>query len=368
MPILQFLTKIWLCRALLKYNFTICCILYFSRNIRLEPPLHAKSSRQRIKAYWNIPTFQCDTYKLNFTSLAQKYGIIQNEDDRFRGKFINILYDPGSFPAILKNANTTVLRNGGVPQQGNLTLHLNIFENILNQLIPNKGFSGIGIIDFESWRPIFRQNFGTLLEYKTLSISIEKSKHPLWNQSQLTTEATRRFEKAAKIFMARTLILAQKVRPKATWGYYAYPYCFNMSPNNMKSLCPSEVRVENDRLKWLFQLSDNYYPSIYIGNSSLSAPQKVQMIEGRIEESHRIMKSLNIRKNIIIYFWYKYQDTNKFLNKSDVFNIFTVLASANIDGVILWGSSNDVNTRSKCVELYNYIDDILGPALVYNFS
>lgn len=43
--------------------------------------------------------------------------------------------------------------------------------------------------------------------------------------------------------------------------------------------------------------------------------------------------------------------------------MFTVLGSSHIDGVILWGSSNDVNTRTKCLELYQYIDEELGPLI-----
>ncbi|XP_057663715.1 hyaluronidase B-like isoform X3 [Diorhabda carinulata] len=352
------------------------------KDINLEHPVIIRSNKQKqINAYWNIPTFQCDSHKLNFSALAEKYGIVQNDNDRFRGKFINILYDPGDFPAILKTGTKTVLRNGGVPQEGNLTRHLKIFENILNQLIPDESFSGIGIIDFESWRPIFRQNFGKLDEYKSISIAIEKEKHPFWTKNLLIKEATQRFEDAAKIFMAQTLLIAKRSRPKATWGYYAYPYCFNMSPNNMKQTCPPEVVAENGRyirsnrkstfkrlrakrkLKWLFQLTDNFYPSVYIGNSSYSMVDKIKMVKGRINESIRIRNSLNVRKNIILYFWFKYQDTNKFLSKEDLLNLFTVISKSNIDGVVIWGSSNDVNTKQKCLELHQYIDDVLGPIL-----
>lgn len=81
---------------------------------------------------------------MNFTQLAEKFGIIQNLNDRFHGEEIVILYDPGSFPAILKTADGSkvVLRNGGVPQEGNLTVHLELFEEIVDGLIPNKNFSG----------------------------------------------------------------------------------------------------------------------------------------------------------------------------------------------------------------------------------
>lgn len=96
----------------------------------------------RITVYWNVPTFQCRPQKLNFTYLAEKYGIIQNNNDDFQGNKIAILYDPGNFPAILKENGKTILRNGGVPQEGNLTKHILAFENVVETLIPDRNFSG----------------------------------------------------------------------------------------------------------------------------------------------------------------------------------------------------------------------------------
>lgn len=107
--------------------------------------------------------------------------------------------------------------------------------------------SGIGIIDFEHWRPIFRQNFGPLMQYKNYSIKVETSRHPGWPLKWIEKEASRRFEISAKNFMETTMMVAKFLRPNATWGYYAYPYCFNMAPNSMKKDCPKEVIDENNR-------------------------------------------------------------------------------------------------------------------------
>lgn len=100
--------------------------------------------RYKFTPYWNIPTFQCASHKINFTELAKKYNISQNKYDTFRGDIITILYDPGAFPAILTSSKTrkVVLRNGGVPQEGNLTLHLDIFRKTIEELIPNEKFPG----------------------------------------------------------------------------------------------------------------------------------------------------------------------------------------------------------------------------------
>lgn len=97
-------------------------------------------------------------------------------------------------------------RNGGVPQSGNLTEHLKIYRQHVEELVPDKLNSGLVIIDFESWRfastkdpekrfkttkhfrPIFRQNFGALQSYKDVSYQIEKQRHPFWQRQRQEAE------------------------------------------------------------------------------------------------------------------------------------------------------------------------------------
>lgn len=47
----------------------------------------------------------CHKYGLRFEEVSEKYGILQNWMDKFRGEEIAILYDPGMFPALLKDPN-----------------------------------------------------------------------------------------------------------------------------------------------------------------------------------------------------------------------------------------------------------------------
>lgn len=67
----------------------------------------------------------------------------------------------------------------------------------------------------------------------------------------------------------------------------------------------------------LFYLSDNLYPSLYLDQSTLKPNEKVQMVEGRIDEADRIRKALKKANStqIVPYFWYNYQDTQKFVSK-----------------------------------------------------
>lgn len=51
----------------------------------------------------------------------------------------------GYFPALLKNgsAKSYYFRNGGVPQQGDLSQHLQIFQKQMQDLIPDLDYAGM---------------------------------------------------------------------------------------------------------------------------------------------------------------------------------------------------------------------------------
>ncbi|XP_003691684.2 hyaluronidase [Apis florea] len=220
-------------------------------------PNDNNKTKREFNVYWNVPTFMCHKYGLRFEEVSEKYGILQNWMDKFRGEEIAILYDPGMFPALLKDPNGNVVaRNGGVPQQGNLTKHLQVFRDHLINQIPDKWFRGVGVIDFESWRPIFRQNWASLQPYKKLSVDLVRREHPFWDNRMVEQEARRRFEKYGQLFMEETLKAAKRMRPSASWGYYAYPYCYNLTPNQPSAQCDAATVQENDKY-----VTKNFYSS-----------------------------------------------------------------------------------------------------------
>lgn len=108
--------------------------------------------------------------------------------------------------------------------------------------------NGIAIIDFESWRPVFRQNFGTLQPYKDLSMKLIHEQHRLWPRKRIEQEASRLFEKYARIFMEKTINIAKELRPYAKWGYYGLPLCFNRGTEK----CAANVVEENNGyVQWM---------------------------------------------------------------------------------------------------------------------
>ncbi|XP_014217198.1 hyaluronidase-like [Copidosoma floridanum] len=316
--------------------------------------------------YWNVPTFMCHKYGMDFTEVSQNFSIVQNEGDDFRGDRMAILYDPGDFPALLRDDKGNVVkRNGGVPQQGNLTLHLDHFRRHVEEQIQDPEFSGVAVIDFESWRPIFRQNWASLQIYRELSYDVERQLHPFWSQKAVQQEAADRFEKSARMFMQRSLELARALRPRAGWGYYAYPYCFNWTPNQQSAQCSSKAVEENDGMSWLFGSKTNLYPSVYL-RQKLNASQRIGLVRGRVQEAVRLSRKAWNRESsrVLPYYWYKYQDqTNVFVNKRDLTNTLTEAIKRGADGVVIWGSSNDFNSQTKCRDFYAYLMQILGPTV-----
>lgn len=137
-------------------------------------------------------------------------------------------------------------RNGGVPQQGDLNEHLFVFRKHIDELIPDSNNDGLAVIDFESWRPVYRQNFCTLQPYRDLSEQIERRRHPFFLNTRIESEASKRFEESGRTFMEASIELAKKMRPNAKWGYYGLPYCFNGRTNAIED-CPREVQRENNK-------------------------------------------------------------------------------------------------------------------------
>ncbi|XP_050450182.1 hyaluronidase-like isoform X1 [Cataglyphis hispanica] len=318
---------------------------------------------QQFDVYWNVPSFLCHKYGVKFEDL-KNFGIRQNANDKFRGEEIAILYDPGMFPALLTDKNGIVKkRNGGVPQEGDLNKHLEIFRKHLIQQIPDESFNGVGVIDFESWRPIFRQNWASLEPYKSLSIKLEREKHPIWSDAAIKKEAKRRFEKYGRIFMEETLKTAKKLRPNATLGYYGYPHCFNHTPGQRDAHCNRQTMVENDEISWLFTLEDVHMPSLYL-RQEIKKVDRVGFVKGRVSEALRIAEKNSRKQRVLPYHWFKYQDhRDNFLTKEDTKNTINIIANLGADGIIIWGSSEDTNSEEKCKDLQQYVKDVLGPAI-----
>lgn len=306
--------------------------------------------------YWNVPSFMCHRYGLPFSNLSGRYGIVQNDDDVFRGSRIAILYDPGLYPALISSDGTVKPRNGGVPQEGNLTLHLERLQQSIEDQVP-ADFDGLGVIDFEAWRPVWAQNFGTLRAYQQYSLQVEQRRTPTASAATLQTKATQRFEAAAKEYFLESLKLAQRLRPNGRWGYYAFPYCFNSNDDNFD--CSDNLREQNSNIQWLFDASTALFPSVYLSKADRSADDEFLFILHKLREAARVAGGRNI---VYPYLWYRYRDAG-FLSDDDLRSSVALPRAMGLAGAIVWGSSGDMNTESKCTTLNAQLEERLGPTI-----
>lgn len=116
--------------------------------------------------------------------------------------------------------------NGGIPQLGDLSAHLSLAVTQMSSLLqPN--FTGLAVIDWEEWQPLWERNFGTKMQYRRLSKLLVKQERPDLSDGAMISLARRKFEKSAREFMEETLRSAVSDRPNGLWGFYGFPVCFN---------------------------------------------------------------------------------------------------------------------------------------------
>ena len=126
-------------------------------------------------------------------------------------------WSQGLFPTISASGKPI---NGGVPQNANLTAHLQRLEETVVTWIPDPEWSGNAVLDFEAWTTVWGLNTGSgswhSYQYINYSIYLETLKHPDWNKTEIMLEAKKNFEAAATNFFVETLNTLKRLRPKVS--------------------------------------------------------------------------------------------------------------------------------------------------------
>ena len=162
------------------------------------------------EVYWNVgtadPPFNLSQFLIfssNFTQTGTSCSV-----PGCKG------WTQGLFPSILDDGT---LLNGGVPQNGNLTAHLeNLAETVANW-IPDPLWNGNAVLDFEAWTTVWELNnqsgWWHGCRYQNYSMHLETLKHPDWNQSQIYEAAKNEFETAATSYFVESLNVLTRARP-----------------------------------------------------------------------------------------------------------------------------------------------------------
>jgi len=121
----------------------------------------------------------------------------------------------GVFPTISDSGKVV---NGGVPQNANLTEHLESLARGVAQWIPDPDWAGNAVLDFEDWTTVWELNYSPgdwhSIRYPEYSLKLEEEEHPDWNLTQIYLQAKKDFNVSAVAFFAETLKTLTGLRPK----------------------------------------------------------------------------------------------------------------------------------------------------------
>ncbi|KAK7503232.1 hypothetical protein BaRGS_00005497 [Batillaria attramentaria] len=256
---------------------------------------------------WNHPD-PCESrasghVPMNFSH----YGIVANSNRHFLGDRVKVYYHSGNWPKYSGNQPI----NGGLPQRVSDSHYIQAAADFRQFFTQN--FTGFGVIDFETWRPLFFTNFGSLSVYQQQSRALVRQQHPDYNQSMVDKTAAAEFDRAA-------------------------------------------------RMSWLWHQSTGLYPSIYLRHPDKQPVDSMAAwVTSVVKESVRIQAKFTQPNTPIVPFSLIQNNPFDFFNKTILEVAIGLPAEMGASGVILWGSSALYRQAGQCKRLQTYVRDILGP-------
>uniref|UniRef100_A0A3B4EK64 Hyaluronidase n=1 Tax=Pygocentrus nattereri TaxID=42514 RepID=A0A3B4EK64_PYGNA len=295
---------------------------------------------------WNAPTHVCKNLDISLDfSVFQAVTTTVSEPDQFL--FLFYTNRLGLYPYI--DSSTKEEYNGGIPQKGNLTAHLEKAWRDITQYLPEFN-PGLSVIDWEAWRPLWARNWDSKDIYRKQSIQYAQAKDPSLSAANAVTVAKEEFEKAAKSYMMETMNLGIRQRPKYLWGYYLFPNCYNYGWNETgyTGECAALEIARNNELLWLWESSTAFFPSAYLPLYLKESHKLSLFIRGVVKEAVRVsaLPNLVYTSPIYVYLQPLFRDQNKeYLSEADLVRTIGESAALGASGAVLWGASADYNNK-----------------------
>ncbi|XP_068951492.1 hyaluronidase-like [Petaurus breviceps papuanus] len=336
----------------------------------LKPSLSPVLQNRPFLVVWNAPTSRCRT-AFGLPLPLEPFGVVANDQEVFAGGNITIFYQHqlGLYPHYqAAPAPVPLPVHGGCPQNASLRAHLDAMERDLEAAIPSRAFSGLSVIDWETWRPLWVRNWDKKGVYRTMSTHLVRQRYPTWPQGRVELQAQWEFETAAARFMSETLRLARARRPGGWWGYYLFPDCYNYHYwedfENFTGHCPGIERQRNDALLWLWEQSRALYPSIYLEEVLRGSAQGERFVRAKVWEALRVAElppSARYSLPVFVYARPFYSYTLKELAQVDLEHTIGQAAAMGAQGVVLWGEADYARNQSTCLKMHHYLLSRLGP-------
>ena len=321
---------------------------------------------------WNGPSQGCT--KQGHPLSLETYGLQVNDNQSFTGSKIACFYHMGLFPRLHGELNGTacwtgarpctgrpwgqinVTANGGVPQAADLAAHHAAVVSDVTGTLPDPEFSGLLIVDYEAWRPLYSECYDSLSLYREYSMRLVQADPTFPNPDNITAvklEAERRFNAGAKKFFSATVAAIKSVRPKARVGFYSQGIDGSNTTAGMES---------NLELKWLWEQVDVLCPSIYPRslNATKEAEHAAGFVAGAIATA--AMVSTKSRPAVMPYGRALKNGKGQVFTAGVLASQIQVAAGLGAEGVILWGASKDYH-GDGCTVLEQKLTDFAGPTM-----
>lgn len=261
--------------------------------LEVKPTRWPLYSQKPLLLAWNAPTEDCAP-RHNIHFQLDQFQIVASPTEGFVRQNLTIFYKErlGLYP-YFETDETPV--NGGLPQVASLTWHLEKMPEGVEKYIREKWATGLAVIDWEEWRPLWIRNWGSKDIYRKHSRQLVLQKNPTWPPEQMEKVALQEFEKSAKKFMLETLKQAKNLRPNQLWGFYLFPDCYNHNYihtlESYTGRCPDAEVARNEQLKWLWTESTALFPSVYMSGLLRSSASGRQFVRNRVREGMRLASS-----------------------------------------------------------------------------
>uniref|UniRef100_A0A3B3XSM6 Hyaluronidase n=1 Tax=Poecilia mexicana TaxID=48701 RepID=A0A3B3XSM6_9TELE len=335
-----------------------------------EPPLVRDHP---FVAIWNAPTDQCKQLEIPLDTAAFQ---AVTTPSAVPGQFLTIFYEDrlGLYPKvdIIKHR----IYKGGIPQNGNLTEHLAKAKSTIDHYISQDSSPGLAVIDWESWRPLWDQNWGSKRIYQKLSITHALQLAPFLSAKKISQTAKSQFELAGRRFMEKTISIGIGKRPNRRWGFYLLPDCFNYGWNKpgYTGRCSTKTKKQNNKLLWLWERSTALFPSIYLHMTLRNSPRAALYVRNRVQEALRVAALPKHLSTVPVYVYSRplilghFQMSNIQMNIiNNLVNTLGESAALGASGVVIWGgficlpSSVNFSLLASCQSLSDYLSSTLSP-------
>lgn len=313
------------------------------------------------------------------------------------GSAVNIYGNNGAFPSI--DAATGAAGNGGIPQLANLTLHTSRLAADLATLIPDVGYRGVCLLDFEQLRADWNS---TGAAQRALSVA-----HAGGGAGNGTALAQRQYEAAAKALFLATIATLRAARPACRVGWYGYPR--NALPHLLdaawRRMCAADPgacafdqggtgnasaytgpgataqRAINDSLGWLFDALDLVTPSVYLGvDSGVPTPGAdgdggagaAAYVASTVQEAVRVAR--RAAKPVLAIVWLQYDSyySGQGINRTaprelllggDLATELRLPLENGAAGLLVWGHLDNTSSPNGVAAYSRYAETVLQPTV-----